>query len=166
MNYNASGSTCYNGIEANCTEYGRLYDWAMAMDISSTYNSDFYSAVANHKGICPSGWHIPRDAEWTTLINFVDSSTAASKLKASSGWNNSGNGTDNYGFSALPGGYASTSFYDIGNSGWWWSSDKYEYANSMAFLMNINYDSELKNLPLNNMVSNKRVLNSVRCVQN
>jgi len=86
LNYATEGSLCYDATEANCTTYGRLYAWSTA------------------KTACPSGWHLPDDAEWTTLINFVGTA-AGKKLKSISGWNSNGNGTDDYGFSALPGGY-------------------------------------------------------------
>jgi len=77
---------CYEEKPANCKTYGRLYDW----------NSI--------QGVCPSGWHIPSDAEWATLINFAGE---GSKLKSASGWN----GTNDYRFSALPGGWWSASEY-------------------------------------------------------
>jgi len=93
---------CYNNDPLNCNIYGRLYDWSTA------------------KWICPSGWHLPTDAEWDILVNYAGGSDAAgTKLKAKSGWNNNGNGTDNYGFSALPGGI--NSVY-ISTSGAWWSA--------------------------------------------
>ena len=101
LNYDVSGSECYDNNPANCDTYGRLYDWATAMSV------------------CPSGWHLPSDAEWTTLINYVESqgsctSCAGTRLKATSGWSNSGNGTDDHSFSALPRG--------DGSEGLWWSS--------------------------------------------
>ena len=108
LNYAAEGSKCYDNKPSNCASYGRLYDWETA------------------NAVCPSGWHLPTDVEWTTLTNYVGASTAGSKLKAASGWNDyqSGNGTDNHDFSALPGGYGSSggSFYYVGDYGYWWSS--------------------------------------------
>jgi hypothetical protein len=87
LNYNVSGSHCYDNLESNCNKYGRLYDWATA------------------KTVCPAGWHLPSGTEWATLINYVGGSNiAGKKLKATSGWNNGGNGQNTYGFSALPGG--------------------------------------------------------------
>jgi uncharacterized protein (TIGR02145 family) len=109
LNYNASGSECYSNSDANCTKYGRLYDWATA------------------KTVCPSGWHLPSDAEWTALTDYVGSN-AGTKLKAKSGWNDnyngsSGSGTDAHGFSALPGGYNSGANFDtVGGYGGWWSA--------------------------------------------
>ncbi|MCL2282683.1 MAG: hypothetical protein FWC26_05135, partial [Fibromonadales bacterium] len=89
---------------------------------------------------CPSGWHIPSDAEWTALTDYVGGiSTAGSKLKAASGWNSSGNGTDDYGFSALPGGGGNSdgSFGSVGGYGYWWSASEYHsdgaYSRSMYY---------------------------------
>ncbi|GHV15820.1 hypothetical protein AGMMS49938_14950 [Fibrobacterales bacterium] len=115
LNYNASGSKCYDNSTANCTTYGRLYDWATATTA------------------CPAGWHLPSDAEWTKLTDYVGgSSTAGTKLKASSGWYNSGNGIDDYGFSGLPGGYGISdgSFNDVGGYGYWWSATENNASNA------------------------------------
>ena len=70
------------------------------------------------------GWHLPSDEEWTTLANAVGgSSVTGKKLKSSYGWN-SGNGTDDYGFSAFPAGdwYRSSSFEQFGNQANFWTS--------------------------------------------
>jgi uncharacterized protein (TIGR02145 family)/uncharacterized repeat protein (TIGR02543 family) len=115
LNYDASGSVCYDNDPANCTKYGRLYNWATALTA------------------CPSGYHLPSDAEWTTLTDFVGgSSTAGTALKSTSGWNSYVNGTDEYGFSALPGGgnfwvddgFRSFEFAD--RMGFWWSATEYD----------------------------------------
>lgn len=91
--------------EGNVAKYGYLYDWQTA------------------KNVCPTGWHLPSDAEWDQLTGFVGSNEGT-KLKAKSGWSSNGNGTDDYGFSALPGGYrlGNGSFYRIGYYGDWWSA--------------------------------------------
>ena len=138
LNYNASGSVCHGNNSDNCNTYGRLYNWATAMVLSNC-NSAFCSnqIQAKHKGICPSGWHIPSDAEWDELSRYVDSQkgteilydksspTAGEYLKAVWGWNDSGNGTDDYGFFALGGGYGTNngnSFGRFGELGAWWST--------------------------------------------
>jgi uncharacterized protein (TIGR02145 family) len=131
LNYNAEGSKCYDDDPANCTTYGRLYDWATAMALPSNCNSSTCSSQVGtkHKGVCPSGWHIPSDAEWTKLTDFVGgSSTAGTKLKSRSGW--SGNGEDKYGFNALPGGFGFSNggFSNVGSDGSWWSATEYNAA--------------------------------------
>jgi uncharacterized protein (TIGR02145 family) len=132
LNYDAKGSKCYGEggeviigwnsdedtpitgklsdaeIRANCTKYGRLYDWDAAVKA------------------CPSGWHLSSNSDWKKLEKTVGSSKAAKKLRAKSGWGNDGNGTDDFGFSALPGGYGNSdgSFDDVGNDGNWWSANE------------------------------------------
>jgi uncharacterized protein (TIGR02145 family) len=106
------GDTLYDGdrlfdakIRANCAKYGRLYYWGTAQEA------------------CPAGWHLPTDKEWHTLIEYAGGwSKAGGKLKSASGWYNYGGGTDDYGFSALPGG--SGSFLIAGAMGYWWSAAK------------------------------------------
>lgn len=122
LNYKAYGSVCYGEDDANCSKYGRLYTWGGAMDSSKTncgYGegdgcSDLVALVKakkNVQGICPAGSHLPSYDEMQTMLALVGggnataegSATAGTALKAKSGWN-SGNGTDTYGFSALPAG--------------------------------------------------------------
>jgi uncharacterized protein (TIGR02145 family) len=144
LNYNASGSKCYSNSDANCTKYGRLYTWATA------------------KTVCPSGWYLPSDAEWRTLEGYVGSN-AGTKLKAASGWgaSSNSNGTDDYGFSALPGGYGKSdgSFTNAGGYGYWWSSTEYD-ADS-AYGRGMDYD-DASVFRYNRA---KSLLYSVRCVQ-
>ena len=109
LNYDAEGSICYENNPDNCAKYGRLYNWETAMKAYS------------------KGWHLPSNAEWEKLFRYIDDDTgfgnpyespsAGKHLKAASGWNEDGNGTDNYGFSALPGGngYSDGSFRNVGN---------------------------------------------------
>ncbi|GBU25161.1 hypothetical protein R83H12_01801 [Fibrobacteria bacterium R8-3-H12] len=165
LNYNASGSLCYDNSEANCSKYGRLYDWATAMDIDAKYNKEKWGGSdVKHKGICPTGWHLPSDAEWTTLTNFVGS-PAGTKLKATSGWAEGGNGTDDCGFSALAGGSMYYSGLQLNNGsttldGYWWSSsvdgDDYPYMRTMT------YDYEF----VYRFYLDKPHMLSIRCVQN
>jgi uncharacterized protein (TIGR02145 family) len=129
LNYETGGSWCYNNDTANCTKYGRLYVQFSA------------------ESACPPGWHLPTDEEWKILEANVDSKygpnhnewnelytrgyDVGKKLKAISDWGNNGNGTDDYGFAAFPGGiYVSGNFYSLGYVGKWWTStkqDKYDY---------------------------------------
>ena len=135
LNYNATDSKCYGDntggdSQGNCAKYGRLYSWEVAMTV------------------CPSGWRLPSNADWNILMKFVDPSCsdnnncveAGTKLKATSGWNNNGNGNDTYGFFALPGGYGNSggSFSNVGNYGYWWSA--YEYDSDYAGLRTIYYN--------------------------
>ncbi len=88
LDYAAEGSICYEDEPENCKKYGRLYNWKTAMTA------------------CPKGWHLPSLFEWNELVDTAGSETAGKKLKSTSGWSDiggvSGNGTDEYGFKALP----------------------------------------------------------------
>jgi uncharacterized protein (TIGR02145 family) len=143
LRFKIDGSWCYKNCEDNCGKYGRLYDWNMA------------------KLACPKGWHLPSNDEWRELVTVVGYSTAGNKLKSKSGWEESGNGTDDYGFSALPGGGRGSvgGFGNAGYYGYWWTtaenSSDYAYARSMRYDGDYVYDDfGLKCLGA-----------SVRCVQ-
>ena len=88
----------YQNLESNLNKYGGLYQWNEMM----THVGEVPGKV---KGICPDGWHLPSKYEWLTLFNSVGGAdVAGKKLKSVAGYNNSGNGTDVYGFNALPSG--------------------------------------------------------------
>jgi len=157
-------------VEANCAKYGRLYDWSTSMALPrkcnntlSTKDADCTITTPHHRGICPVEWHIPSNADWEKLIRYVDSenggdgggtpyksNTAGKYLKATNGWNNGGNGTDKYGFSALPagdgGGWAGSdgepvSFNLAGEYGLWQqSSENTTYSN---YVLYTSYKDEL-----------------------
>ena len=93
-------------------------------------------AVEDTRGLCPTGWHVPTDSEWKVLemeLGMSESQACSTywrgtdegtKMKSISGWGGNGSGTDEIGFSALPGGTRITDgyFYDAGYYGGWWSS--------------------------------------------
>jgi len=166
-NLNYSGSdgnvgVCHDGSESNCNTYGRLYTWAEAMDISSTYNSSTYGSGSNvqHQGICPVGWRLPNDNDWTALTAAVGNN-AGTKLKSQTGWNTVSGyipGTDEFGFSALPGGSGyGGNFYNVGIVGVWWSASEHDASDAQT--RHINYDSVVfTSRP------NKNFQNSARCL--
>jgi uncharacterized protein (TIGR02145 family) len=122
-------------VQDNCVKYGRLYSWPTAMTV------------------CPSGWHIPSNADWDKLYRYADgtsgtsspydSPTAGKHLKAQSGWNPySGiEKLDTWGFSALPGGrgYSDGSFDDVGDIGYWWSASELEVYSDIAYNRHMYY---------------------------
>lgn len=102
----------YNGNESNVSTYGRLYTWY---------------AVTDSRNICPTGWHVPNDEEWTTLTTFLGGeNVAGGKLKESgtTHWQSPNTGaTNSSGFTALPGGGRGNDgqYHSIGYGGNWWS---------------------------------------------
>lgn len=118
----------YNNNADSGAKYGRLYTWAEALagHASST------ASPSGVQGVCPAGWHVPSDAEWSTLsANFIRGAySGGTNLKSTRGWNtyygSSGNGDDTYGFRALPASYrnAGGSFGSAGNDARFWSATK------------------------------------------
>ncbi len=184
LNIHSEGSPkyqwAYDGDEKNVTTYGRLYTW---------------HTVTDNRKICPSGWHVPADNEWTILTDYLiynlygygggyDGMDIVKSLAADSGWvpddtpgsAGSNQGSNNRtGFTALPGGarLADGSFQDLGHVGTWWSAT--EKADETMPVSSA--DSE--NIPgalfrdiyhdysyVNSYVNNKKYGMSVRCVKN
>lgn len=129
---------CYANADSNCVKYGGLYQWAEMLGLPSSCNTADCSAqlTAVRQGICPSGWHIPTDAEWKTLEIYLGMSQSAAdsagwrlsgligpKLKSMTGWAVN-NGTNSSGLNVLPAGYRLESglFSDKGNLGFLWSA--------------------------------------------
>jgi uncharacterized protein (TIGR02145 family) len=127
-------SKCYNNNPANCDTYGRLYDWATAMKLPLECNWTNENCPPSHpglwKGLCPQGFAFPRDEDWRILANYAGGdSIAGNRLKSTSGWSNNSNGTDSYGFNALPGGYYNELMGGfgiddprVGDRSMWWST--------------------------------------------
>jgi uncharacterized protein (TIGR02145 family) len=94
------------------------------------------------RGVCPDGWHLPDTTEWNTLFNAVGGkSVAGTKLKSTSGWYNSGNGTDAFSFSALPAGGRSPGgllYYNGSAAVNFWSST--EENGTLAYYMYLYYN--------------------------
>jgi uncharacterized protein (TIGR02145 family) len=107
LNYAVDSSWCYTNRADSCVKYGRLYQWAAAMDLDTSFNSTLWNGTLPHQGACPSGWHLPSDAEWSTLVQNVDSATSATNLESTSGWNVN-SGADAFGFRVLPAGDRTT----------------------------------------------------------
>ncbi|MDD6184478.1 MAG: FISUMP domain-containing protein, partial [Bacteroidales bacterium] len=161
---------------SNVATYGYLYNWKAVMGNSSSSSAN----PSGVQGICPTGWHVPSDAEWTQLTNFVSSQSQyvcvcannyiAKALASTIGWNSSSNtccavgydpSTNNEtGFSALPASAytAPGESSDFGNYSFFWSTTDDSYN---AFGRNLYYDD-------NNMSSSayeKSFGFSVRCIR-
>ena len=124
-----TGAWCYyNNDSANGAIYGKLYNWYAVAGIHDT------DAATPNKILAPTGYHIPSNAEWTTLTDYLGGSTlAGGKMKATTLWNSpNADATNSSGFKGLPGGcrpYYGTYLF-IGASGLWWSSTQYDGANA------------------------------------
>jgi len=159
---------CYNDEEDSCDVYGGLYQWDEMMQ---------YVAQEGAQGICPPGWQIPTDGEWKILEGTVDTQypvgdpewdntgnrgfDVGKRLKSTSGWSNDGNGTDAFGFTALPAGNRLPvgSFNYLITDGGWWSSTEYNSLNAWFRSLNYLYDN------VNRYSGQKTYGISVRCIR-
>ena len=164
-------SFCYDNDTANCAKYGRLYTWSAAMDTLSTGCGYGVTCSVSKpvQGVCPQGWHLPDTTEWNTLSTFVAKKLYNGKtdsvgyaLKATSGWEDNGNGSDAFGFGALPAGYVSIFFNEFREpySGNFWSST--EENTDDVYGRSLDVNSTL----LKSVIKSLKVLaRSVRCVK-
>ncbi len=131
----------YNNDRATYSAtYGALYNW-YAINPGTNGN----------KNVCPTGWHVPTDAEWTTMINLLDPNAAGGNNNNIAGSKMKSTGTDFWtspnedainssGLSGLPGGSrdANGTFYYVGATGYWWSST--ETSTDYAWFRALSYD--------------------------
>ena len=155
LNYETSNSWWYNNSTENGEVYGRLYIWDDAL-------------IA-----CPNGWHLPGDDDWKVLEMYLGMSQSEAdqpgwrgtdegkKLKSTSGWAQSGNGTDVIGFTALPGGagYVPGTSSHIGYIANWWSATESNTANAWDRYLHIQHKN------VNRTDGNKDYGLSVRCIK-
>ena len=140
----------YDNSSSNSTTYGRMYNWY---------------AINDAHNICPSGWHIPTDAEWTTLTNYLGGlSVAGAKLKETgiAHWTSPNvDATNENGFTALPGGtrWVDGVFGLIGTEGRWWTSTENDAQNAWWRMINNTTGSVVRT---NNL---KTYGLSVRCIK-
>lgn len=142
----------YNNDPKNELKYGKLYNWY---------------AVNDARGLAPEGWHIPSNDEWTILeTSLGDWKKSGNKLKTISGWLSNGNGSNETGFSGVPGGYRldNGDFLGIGADGQWWSStEEFQLVESTAAAW---YRSlEDRNSYINKDWKRQPIGLSVRCIK-
>ncbi len=163
LNFETAGSFCPEGDSRNCKRLGRLYSWVEA------------------KSVCPDGWRLPTSADFAQILaQSLDgnpgavSNEAGAKLKSRDGWFKKGNGSDEFGFNALPAGYrvaiskaddgtiSGGKFDGIGGYAYFWSAtEDAENPESNAYYMFLAFNS--KSASVNSF--SKSDLRSVRCVR-
>ncbi|HOG20838.1 MAG TPA: FISUMP domain-containing protein, partial [Salinivirgaceae bacterium] len=159
----------YDGIDvavAKATEnyatYGVLYNWPAAMNGAASSEAN----PSGVQGICPAGWHLPSDAEWTQLIDYLSGSeVAGGKLKetGTTHWDSPNEGaTNETGFTALPGGFRGSygSFSNFGFYGFWWSATESGVSSAWNRSMNYEYSGVYRDY------NGKEYGFSVRCLKN
>jgi len=170
---------CYDNKANNCANYGRLYDWATAMnlppkcnDISSVDDSDC-KVNSPHQGICPEGYYIPSKTDWDSLINYIGGRDSGYKLRAKNGWKRNYNSADKFGFAALPSGTykrifnnndifnknVNYEFHGISEEGLWLVAN--ELGKQATYARNILYNSDM----IGDRMISKAEGVSIRCLQ-
>lgn len=146
-----TGAYCnYSNDPNNASIYGRLYNWF---------------AVDDPRGIAPEGWHVPSEAEWDILVNYLGGASVAGgamKEAGTSHWNSPNSGaTNSSGFTALPGGYRGigNNFGGMGNEATFWSST--EHSTDNAWNRSLYYG----NAQVDRSTNGKQHGFSVRCVR-
>jgi len=178
---------CYNDIEANCTTYGGLYEWGEAMNYAASINCDPCGG-SGVQGICPAGYHIPTDLEWSRYEYCIEyniapsGSTSLSDFQTLTGWRGTNStagpgakmkvtssntpawdGTNTSGFSALPAGYryyGVGSFAGLGSHAIFWSATEGSGTYAWYRVLNAGYSQSYRG----NV--DKTYGLSVRCLQN
>lgn len=166
-----TGAWCYNNNDpAYGVVYGKLYNWYATVGI---YDAASLANPALRKNLAPSGWHVPTNAEWTTMIDCLDPNanggatipnSAGGKMKetGTTHWlNPNTEATNSSGFTALPGGFRTTNgpFYSIGGGSKWWSSS--EYSNNSARERNLFYNNGIAYIGWGDKTNGY----SVRCIK-
>lgn len=164
LNFTSANSWCYNNIASNCDHYGRLYTWDAVMNGASSSSTN----PSRVRGVCPTGWHVPCDNEWTELVSYIVNKGYPNIWNAPDGvsnalkscrqvgspldscntnehprWNSHGThrSYDAFGFSAFPGGLRSAhgSYFFIGYLGYWWSATESSTTDAFARFMDYGY---------------------------
>ena len=142
LNFETESSSCYKHETNNCAKYGRYYTWSIALTA------------------CPNNWHLPKKAEWDTLFASVGgSSIAGVTLKSTTGWNENRNGSDSYGFTALPAGHNNAN--ETYNA-YFWSSSDYISDESRAYAVVLDH---VDNAAILGFGSKSGIGFNVRCVR-
>jgi uncharacterized protein (TIGR02145 family) len=142
-----SGAWAYYNNDVNNNSLGKLYNWYAVTDI---------------KGLCPTGWHVATDTDWTSLTaNYGTDAAAGNELKATTIWTTPNSNTNSSDFGALPGGgRGGLDFGDLNNKGFWWSSTLFDASSSYARRLEYNTDTVIR------YTENNKYGFSVRCVKN
>jgi uncharacterized protein (TIGR02145 family) len=147
-------SYCWYNNDVNYkTTYGALYNW-YTVDVASN----------GGRNVCPLGWHVPTNTEWTTFFDYLGVD-ASGKLKeaGTSHWASPNTGaTNESGFTALPGGHNTLgTFFQINLAGWWWSSTVFSEIEGMAYSRALFYD----NIDITPQANLKTCGFSIRCIK-
>jgi uncharacterized protein (TIGR02145 family) len=136
----------YNNDPANGLKYGKLYNWY---------------ALNDPRGLAPAGWSLSSDADWAKLTYYLGGQeVAGTKLKGTTGWINGDIGSNETGFTGLPGGYRieNGTFLNFGSIGTWWSTTESKSVSAIDHYLALSVGLGRSNTP-------KQRGESVRCIK-
>ena len=171
FDYKVGSTSIGSYVNSDHPEFGRYYTWAAAMDSVGVYSDDgkgcgngkTCSPAATVRGLCPEGFRMPNKSDFETLSAAVGGALiGGGALKSKTLWDENGNGTDAFGFSALPAGRYDIGFFGLaGVYTGFWSSDESDDVLEFAYDLFLHYSQ--KNLSLG---PNKKYFgHSVRCIK-
>ena len=177
LNYKDSNEEnwCYDEDSLKCEVTGRFYTWARS--IGKTEEECGFGKECNvrerMRGICPPGWRLPNYDDWNTLLSTVEVSLAGKTLKSLSGWYNDAdinmNGSDIYGFSAIPAGFIDAFIHKSQNAGkeaFFWSSSEDTKSNAYSMQLGGSVEnSEIVENVARIIDAKKNYALSVRCIE-
>jgi uncharacterized protein (TIGR02145 family) len=154
VNLTTGAWSYYDNDAANNDKYGKLYNWYAVSPITN-----------GSKNVCPTGWHVPTDAEWTVLTDYLGGeSEAGGKMKevGTVNWITNIDASNTSLFTGLPGGYRASNghFNLIGANGNWWSSSEFNTSNAWYRNLNGYYEDAFRSFG-----SDKKDGYSVRCLR-
>ena len=149
VNLTTSAWVYYNNDNQNENPYGKLYNWF---------------AVEDQRNLCPTGWHVPTDQDFTLLSSYLDIASSGGKMKTTGTqyWQNPNTDASNEsGFSGLPGGYRNYfgTFNLLSELGFWWSTSNINTDSAG------NYTLNYSNRYFTSVINDKRAGQSVRCLK-
>lgn len=146
LNFGTPDSYCFDDERSTCSKFGRFYTWITASGAKKEGCGlfDECNLALPVRGICPAGWHLPSKEEYESLFATVGGqATAGTALKSAFGWSDykgkSGNGSDAYGFAALPIVRDSADFY-FGYNTWFWTSTEHDYLHGNVVMLSYGYE--------------------------
>jgi len=168
--YKVGPATYANYFDSNHPEFGRFYSWAAAMDSAGVFSKDgegcgnrnSCTPATTVRGLCPEGFRMPSQIDFDTLVTAIGGALMGTKkLKSTGGWSDDGNGTDNFGFSALAvGRFDCGSFVFAGEYASFWSSNGATSEDMAWQLLLLNTTDNLAISPIN-----KSFGHSIRCIK-
>ena len=175
LNYATHGSYCYEDKHENCKVFGRLYTWTSAMALDKSYATASAADVIEkeHRGACPEGFHMPKDADFNTLVSYMKNNNrfpnerSGTALKMAFSWKYSEEwpaGTDRFGFGAMASGFRNAQgvFRELGHDADFWVAEESNNP-SHAPYWNLYYDNDEF---LGDYSKKKTYAYSVRCLKN